>query len=395
MVFCNKREEENKQNMPSIIISGDFAPMYRAAELVAAKQYNDVFGNIIPVIKNADYAVVNLECPVVANDNVVDIPKCGPNLKCSENAVAAIKAAGFGLATLANNHIRDFGDEGVSSTLQTCEEYRIDCVGAGKNITCAKQVFYKNVKDKKFAFVNFCENEFSIATEKNAGANPLNIAANYYQIQEAKQNADYTIVIVHGGHEHYQLPSPRMKEQYRFFADAGANVIINHHQHCFSGYEVYNATPIFYGLGNFCFDGPNNPHYRNSIWNEGFMVQLNFEDEKIGFELYPYRRCDEKPEVRLMDKKEREKFYSKIQEVNAIIADDEALLQNFIAFANSKRDEFRVVFQPYHNRIFNKLFRMKLLPDLIFRGKKKYQILNFIECEAHRDVLLYNLNQIK
>lgn len=49
--------------------------------------------------------------------------------------------------------------------------------------------------------------------------------------------------------------------------------MVNHHQHCFSGYEIYNNKYIFYGLGNFCFD---NPVKRNSIWNEGYMLSLNF-----------------------------------------------------------------------------------------------------------------------
>lgn len=52
---------------------------------------------------------------------------------------------------------------------------------------------------------------------------------------------------MHGGHEHYQLPSLRMQETYRFFIDAGADVVVNHHQHCFSGYEIYNNKYIFMG----------------------------------------------------------------------------------------------------------------------------------------------------
>jgi poly-gamma-glutamate synthesis protein (capsule biosynthesis protein) len=45
-----------------------------------------------------------------------------------------------------------------------------------------------------------------------------------------------------------------MVETYRFFIEAGADAVVNHHQHCICGYEVYKGKPIFYGLGNFCFD---------------------------------------------------------------------------------------------------------------------------------------------
>ena len=34
----------------------------------------------------------------------------------------------------------------------------------------------------------------------------------------------------------------------------GADAVVNHHQHCYSGYEVYKDKPVFYGLGNLLFD---------------------------------------------------------------------------------------------------------------------------------------------
>lgn len=101
--------------------------------------------------------------------------------------------------------------------------------------------------------------------------------------------------LYHGGKEHYQLPTPRMQKDYRFFVDAGADVVINHHQHCYSGYEQYNDKYIFYGLGNFCFEST----LRNSIWNEGYMLKLKFEDI-ISFELIPYVQCDDKAGVFIM-----------------------------------------------------------------------------------------------
>ena len=59
-------------------------------------------------------------------------------------------------------------------------------------------------------------------------------------------------MIVHGGHECYNLPSPRMQKQYLFYADQGADIVVGHHTHCISGYEVYKGVPIYYSLGNFC-----------------------------------------------------------------------------------------------------------------------------------------------
>ncbi len=112
---------------------------------------------------------------------------------------------------------------------------------------------YITVDNNKLAFINVCENEFTIATENRGGCNPLNPIKQYYDIKEVKQNADYVFIIVHGGHEYCQQPSIRMKKTYRFFIDAGADMVLNHHQHCFCEYEIYKSKPIFYGLGNYCF----------------------------------------------------------------------------------------------------------------------------------------------
>ena len=156
-------------------------------------------------------------------------------------------------------------------TLMYLNDKQADFVGGGNSLRQASETLYKSIDGHTLAVINCCEHEFSIATETSSGANPLNPIQQYYKIQEARKNADYVLVIVHGGHEHYQLPSPRMKETYRFFVDAGADAVVNHHQHCYSGYEVYNGKPIFYGIGNFLFDREG---VRNSIWNEGDMVLL-------------------------------------------------------------------------------------------------------------------------
>lgn len=83
-------------------------------------------------------------------------------------------------------------------------KYGIDTVGAGKNLKEASKVFYKQIGDQLLAVINCCEHEFSIATEHEAGANPLNLIQQYYQIKEAREKADNVLVIVHGGHEHFQ-----------------------------------------------------------------------------------------------------------------------------------------------------------------------------------------------
>jgi len=374
--------------LTKVLIAGDFCPHKRVESLIEKEKYSDIFGKLRSLIESADYSIINFECTVVLN-NAKPIVKRGPNLKCSSKAIAAVKYAGFDMVTLANNHIYDFGEEGIRNTLTTCKQYGIDTVGGGTNLNDAQQTFYKYLDGKLFAVINFCEHEFTIATDKTGGSSPLNPVANYYQIFEAKRNADYVIVIVHGGHEHFQLPSPRMKETYRFFVDAGADAVLNHHQHCYSGYERYKEKPIFYGLGNFCFDLDV---YRNADWNKGYMVCLNFTDEEIHFELIPYIQGDEIPGViPTIDKND---FLKRIDELNEIISNDEVLKRDVDEYNISQGSIVINLFIPYSTRLLNAIRRRLLLSTSINKSRL-YKIRNIIECESHRDKIIGYLKNVK
>ncbi len=154
-------------------------------------------------------------------------------------AMEVVKDAGFDMLTLANNHFRDQGQTGVCNTLICADSVGLNYVGGGKSLEEARKINYQSIKDIIFAFINVCEQEYSIAEDEYGGSNPYDLINIHKDIVEAKQRADYVILIIHGGIEHYPLPSPRMKREYRYFVEQGADVVINHHQHCCSGYEVY------------------------------------------------------------------------------------------------------------------------------------------------------------
>lgn len=366
----------------NILIAGDFCPQARVKQLCEEGKYTEILENAREVVKDADFSIVNFECPVTCGGEQ-PIEKKGPNLQCSEKGVEAIKWTDFDCCTLANNHLLDFGERGVINTLEACKKLGIETVGGGKNLEEASQVLFKSINGNTLAVINCCEHEFSIATDNTAGANPLNPVKQYYAIKEARTKSDYVLVIIHGGHEHWQLPSIRMQETYRFFIDAGADAVVNHHQHCFSGYEIYKGKPIFYGLGNFCFD---NPHITSGIWNEGFMVQLQF-DNSIDFQIYPYIQCDKEPCVQLL---EPSSYESRIEELNRIIADPELLQKYQNDFYRENERNYTQLFEPHDNRLINALRRRGLIPSLISK-KRKNMALDFIQCESHRDRLIYHL----
>lgn len=369
-----------------IIIAGDFAPRARLAKQIEEKKFSEVFPDqLTNIIKKADFSFVNFESPIV-EDGVKSISKCGPNLRCTSEAAEAVKYAGFTGVTMANNHILDYGIEGLNKTIACCKSIGLDIVGVGDNLLEAGNILYLNKDDKTLAIINCCEHEFSIATNESPGANPLNPIHQFYSIKEARTKADYVIVIIHGGHEFCPLPSPRMQETYRFFVDAGADAVVNHHQHCYSGYETYKGKFIFYGIGNFCFD--INPNRVNTAWNYGYLLELRLGDQ-IDFTIYPYNQYSKKPCIELLD---NNSFESCLNEYNMIISDRIKLKSRIDDYYQKCQKYEYALLEPYSGRFFSKLFSLGLLPRFI-RGEKLYAILNHIDCEAHRDKLIYALKK--
>lgn len=366
-----------------ILIAGDFCPQNRVAELFEKGDYASVLGEMKPIIEQADYSIVNFECPVTEGREM-PITKQGKNLHCSERGMEAAKWTGFNCITLANNHFLDYGEEGVENTLDTIVRYGLDSVGGGMNIQEAAKILYKEIAGKTLAIINCCEHEFSIATNTSAGSNPLNPIQQYYAINEARPKADFILVIVHGGHEMWQLPSPRMVETYRFFIDAGADAVVNHHQHCFSGYEMYRGKPIFYGLGNFCFDKPG---YYEGLWEYGYMVSIIFSND-IKTAIHPYTQCKLVPKN--IPIKDHRQFDKEIEKLNTIIASPEALQKSTDAYYTKQLRTTRMAFEPYCGRIVGKLY----LKGWLYSFLNKWTILklrNMIETEAHRDKALFFL----
>lgn len=363
--------------MEKIIITGDFVPQDRVSALVEARKYADVFSEIVPITSEADYCIINLEAPVILGEGQ-PIVKNGPHLKTSVYAIEALKWAGFDCVTLANNHFYDFGEKGAKDTFDECIKRGIDIVGAGLNLSEASRTLYKGIQGKTFAFINCCEHEYSIATENTAGSNPLNPIQQYHAIHDAKEKADHVIVICHGGIEHFQYPTPRMVEWYRFFIDVGADAVINHHQHCYSGYEIYNGKPIFYGIGNFCFDWVGR---RGLNWNKGYMVELVFDESRIMYNLIPYIQCDDKAEVRVYDSSE---FRLQLNSLNEAIKNSNRLNCVFEDYVSSCNAGYDMIFLPYNNRLLSKLYRQKLLPNF-FTKYKLSRMRDILTCEAHYD----------
>lgn len=368
-----------------ILIGGDFSPRTKVSNMFKSNKFEEVLHDMKEVASAHDYSIVNFET-TVADETDIPIEKHGPNLKTGEYSVAALAWAGIDMATLANNHIFDYGQSAFEKTLSALEAHGIGTVGGGKDINEAKSTAIVRIKGKRIAIINCAEHEFCIATENHGGANSLDPITQFYKIKEARENADYVIVIVHGGHEQFPLPSKRMKGTYRYFIDCGADAVINHHQHCFSGYEIYKGKPIAYGLGNLVFDIDN----EGESWYEGCFASLGFGERGISLRLIPYIQCKEEPSISLLS--DISDFDNRVQQLNDIIQSDEKLIQKTDEFYEKHRKYMFSQLQPYSNRYLMALYYRNILPSMI-SNKKRLGLLNFVTCESHLDVFRHILKQ--
>ena len=370
-----------------VLIAGDYAPIGRIDDFSKKGDFSFI-SSIKPLLQSVDYSIVNLECPV-ADLSFKPIKKIGPNLRCSRKGVEALSLSGFKCVALANNHFNDYGAKGIEETINAVEDLGMEHVGGGMDYGQASRVLYTEVAGSLLAVINCCEHEFSVAENSVPGSNPLNPIVQYKSIQVARQNADFVLVITHGGHEGYQLPSPRMQETYRFFVDAGADAVVNHHQHCFSGYEVYKGKPIFYGLGNFCFDRFSS--VLPPSWSKGYMTVIDFGPDEVRFELIPYNQCRDEAVIELLHP---DAIRGELESLNSIISDPVALEGEFNRKCESLAYSMLIdALAPTGNRYILSLMRHHVLPSFI-SPKRIMLSQNIIRCEAHRDVLLCGLKQL-
>jgi hypothetical protein len=368
-----KREDIN------INICGDF---YISPDLINGDYFDE---DILAIFNNSDLNVVNLEGPLIG-DKADKIAKAGPHLNICPDSVFLLKQIRADLLTLANNHIMDYGVQGLINTFSVCDGNSISHVGAGMSLEEAQDPFIIEKENIKIAILNFAEHEWSIADKNRAGANPLNLVENIRQIKKAKEISDFVIVIIHGGHERYHLPSPRMVSQYRFFAENGASVIIGHHTHCISGYEVYNDVPIFYSLGNFLFTMKSD--FESAY--TGLVLNLKVKpNEKIKWDIIPVKQDRETYTLTIINGDARRDVLSEVERYADIIADEAILSRNWDNFISENLNFVLDVFSPIHwtnNRYLKSTLR-RLGLNRFFINKNHYQeILNYIECESLLEV---------
>lgn len=228
-----------------------------------------------------EVACCNFEGPVESKSS--PILKRGINLYQSKRTPEKLAAYGFNLISLANNHIMDYGWQGLNDTIQVFKNLGVPVFGAGFSDEQIYAPYYINAGDKKIAVLALCQGEFGVKKMHKAGVSGYAWISDpdlRTIIPKIKKNVDILIIFAHAGLEDVPYPLPEWQERYRYFIDLGADYVIGNHPHVIQGYEEYKHKFICYSLGNFIFDDENDEgdEYRRSLI---VSIDTDKQDHKI------------------------------------------------------------------------------------------------------------------
>ena len=347
-----------------ILIGADLVPTSQTASDFAAGNLDRLFGKVKNIAKECDRFIVNLECALTESEN--KIKKFGPNLKGPINTANTLKALGVTDVAMANNHVFDFGIEGLIDTVNALESAGLPYFGIGKNDTDSRRPYFFDAEGKRIAIVNVCEHEYTYALPNRMGANPFDPFLTMQDIRAAKAESDFLIVLYHGGKEYSGYPSPRLRNLCREMVYCGADAVITQHSHCIGCYEEFEGAHILYGQGNFNFSYPERST-RKECWKTALLVILNVT-EKIDIEFIPIYDtgygCD------IAEGEKKEKILAEFSERNEELLDGR-WVDGWERFCHSD------IMPNYLN----------VARHTVDYPEKDEFLAHYLDCEAHLDVL--------
>lgn len=328
-------------------------------------------------ISSCDYAVCNFEAPIVTELKATKIKKVGPHIKQSANAVDLCANAGFNIFSLANNHIYDYGHEGVKNTISKIINSGSDFIGIDFDFESIykERIFEKDLV--KVGLISAAESEFGSNDGSNYGYAYINSPEIDERVKEVSKLVDCLIVFSHAGVEKVDLPLPEWRERYRQLCNKGADYVIGHHPHVPQGYEKYNNSTIFYSLGNFFFDtagyGDEDSH------SFSIIIDINKDESKVETVFH----CQKRSKTQLVSEA--------VSDVNLDSLNKKLVLDYEVSVSKMVASLFVERYLPYYKysllglpEPFNIISFGKVVLKWLFRKKST---------KTHRDLLLYhNIN---
>ena len=229
-----------------------FAQMMTGAD--GAPDYTYCMRNVADIFAADDLTIANLEVVLTTSS---DYDKKDHDtafyMRGDPGYVNILTTSSIEVANVANNHAKDFGQEGFKDTLAVLEQAGVAYCGFGN--TCILEV--KGVRIGFVGVYSWINTEESIT---NA-------------IKKLKENSDLVIASCHWGQEKDYEPTSGQRKMARWMVEAGADLVLGHHSHVVNGVEVMDGVNVVYSLGNFCFGGNKNPSDKDSfIYQQTFLL---------------------------------------------------------------------------------------------------------------------------
>ena len=327
--------------------------------------------SLINVIQSCDYSICNFEGTCKS-----DTLQKGQMLQ-RESTLESLKDAGFNMLLLANNHITDYGENGLRGTIESIDKYGFDRIGAGFEYNDVYRPHVLAIDGLKIGIINLCEAQLGQFKEKDQ---PYGYAwLGDYELDERirtiRNEVDYLIVIPHAGLECYPVPLNQFRQLYRHWCDLGVDIIVGGHPHISQGIEQYGKSIIFYSLGNFFFTGFNG---EKDTWTKGISCVLHFSEEGISYDIIQHRMNDESVAIVQTDINEIEAkncilanehtYRSELKKHNAVAFRDLPLRLYMSALnGTSSRDSFVTKIKKISYYLTNR--------KSLYSGSEKYRML--------------------
>jgi hypothetical protein len=196
------------------------------------------------------------------------------------------------------------------------------------------------------------------------------------------------VLIYHGGIEYVQVPMLFIKKLFRYFIDAGVDVVIPHHTHFYSGYEYYNKGFIAYGLGNFASEA--NAKIHGEKFHNGLAVMLNIAKDNLTATVHHIRLKRETSEIELYVPAEQEEH--ELHAINQIIADDNRLVTFWNEYLESKKVllKYWSLLSPVPEMGIKIMKKLRLLNPRYSR-RNLLGLLNVLRNDSHRNLFVSQL----
>jgi poly-gamma-glutamate synthesis protein (capsule biosynthesis protein) len=239
-------------------------------------------GVVRRLFREAELAIANHEMPTTESWG---FHSSGLRFSGKPELSEIFSRAGIDFMSLANNHIKDYGTEGISDTRRILRRYGIATGGAGVDLEQARRTTILEAKGTKLAIVP-CLGVVPIyfAGPDLGGATPCLDRYLVPDIKAAARKADVVLVFPHWGVEYTRQPTTDQRRHAARWAKAGADLILGAHSHVAGAIEDIGGVPVLYSMGNLVFD----QHWSTNTM-ESMLVQATFQGARlVTLDLQPY-----------------------------------------------------------------------------------------------------------